>query len=224
MPKLLSIQVAFPQTLPGEDAAGPWVRPWTTGFFKRPVSHPVWLGRTNLAGDGQADLDNHGGPDKAVNVYPSEHYPFWRDRLRLPELSHGAFGENFTLLGLVEGDVCIGDVYRLGEALMQVSQPRQPCWKLARRWRIKDLASQVQQLGYTGWYFRVITEGEVAAGMSLSLVDRPHADWTVAAANDIMHHRRHDLQAAARLAAYPFLSASWRDHLSRRAAGLSQPE
>lgn len=148
-------------------------RPWTTGFFKEPVSSAVRLGLINLEGDGQADLVHHGGTDKAVLAYSAEHYPGWRQSMNNPSLPFGAFGENFTITGLTEADVCIGDIWQVGdEAVLEVSQPRQPCWKLARRWRIKSLALDVQQTGRTGWYFRVLTEGIVAAGMRLVLLFR----------------------------------------------------
>jgi MOSC domain-containing protein YiiM len=214
--QLLSLQVGEPRTLQPADATGPWSREWTTGFYKEPVAGPVWLGATKLVGDGQADLGNHGGPDKAVNAYPSEHYPIWSAELGFELSPFGAFGENFSLQGLSESGVSIGDVYAVGEAIVQVSQPRQPCWKLARRWRIKDLAARVQQTGRTGWYFRVLQEGHVAAGNELQLQARPHPEWTVALANDVMHHRRDDHAAAEALAACPALSASWRDSLLQR--------
>lgn len=216
--KLLSIQVGLPRTLGQPDATDSMERVWTTGFFKEPVVGAVWLGKTNLAGDGQADLKNHGGLDKAVNAYPVEHYPYWASELGIAELPSAAFGENFTTSGLLEPTICIGDVLEIGQALIQVSQPRQPCWKLARRWRIRDLARQMQQSGRTGWYFRVLREGEVTANLPFTLVERPYPEWTIAMANDIMHRRITDLDAAGQLAACPALSTSWQATLSRRAA------
>lgn len=193
-------------------------RPWTTGFFKEPVAGAVRLGRTNLEGDGQADTVHHGGPDKAVLAYSAEHYAGWRQTMGKPSLPFGAFGENFTVTGLTEADVCIGDTWQVGdEAVVQVSQPRQPCWKLARRWRIKTLALDVQQTGRTGWYFRVLTEGSVAAGMRLVLQERPHQDWTVERANRVMHTEKSDIATALELAAIPLLSENWRTTLTRRA-------
>lgn len=172
-PVLASIQVSLPRSFGQEGAADPMDRPWTTGFFKEPVSSAVRLGLINLEGDGQADLVHHGGTDKAVLAYSAEHYPGWRQSMNNPSLPFGAFGENFTITGLTEADVCIGDIWQVGdEAVLEVSQPRQPCWKLARRWRIKSLALDVQQTGRTGWYFRVLTEGIVAAGMRLVLLFR----------------------------------------------------
>ncbi len=213
--QLLSIQVGQPKLIGRPDATDPFDKEWTTGFFKEVVSGPVAVGRTNLAGDGQADLRVHGGPDKAINAYPQDHWAFWQHELALT-LPPGAFGENFTTKGMVETGVCIGDVFQIGTAVVQISQPRQPCWKLARRWRIKDLAVRVEQTGRTGWYFRVLVEGQVEAGQELQLTDRPHPQWTVHEANQIMHHRKTDWKAATALAACPALSASWQESLARR--------
>ncbi|WP_206028726.1 MOSC domain-containing protein [Thalassoroseus pseudoceratinae] len=217
-PLLASIQVGMPREYGEEGAADPMDRTWTTGFFKEPVSGSVWLGRTNLDGDGQADLVHHGGPDKAVLAYSAEHYSGWRESLAKPRLPFGAFGENMTMESLSEADVCIGDTWRIGDTvLVQVSQPRQPCWKLARRWRIKTLALKVQQTGRTGWYFRVLTEGHIAAGKSVSLQERPYPEWTVERANQVMHIEKTDIDAALELAAIPLLSQNWQTTLIRRA-------
>ncbi len=204
-----SIQVGLPQVLGRE-------KQWTTGFLKRSVSEPVWLGMINLAGDGQADLVHHGGAHKAVCAYPAAHYPYWRRTLELPNLAAGDFGENFTIDELTEESVCIGDVWAIGAATIEVSQPRQPCWKLAKRWGIKDLALQVQQTGRTGWYFRVLVEGFVQAGMALSLAQRPNPQWTVAIANRLMHHDPANLADAAQLADVVALSPSWKTTLRNR--------
>lgn len=218
VPVLTAMQVTLPRHFGQEGSADPMDRPWTTGFFKEPVTGAVWLGATNLQGDGQADLVHHGGPDKAVLAYSAEHYAGWRQWMNKPSLPFGAFGENFTVGGLTESDVCIGDTWQVGdEAVVQVSQPRQPCWKLARRWRIKTLALQVQQSGRTGWYFRVLTEGLVAAGMPMVLMDRPHPEWTVERANWVMHADKTDIAAAWKLAEIPLLSENWRTTLTRRA-------
>ena len=132
-PSVISIQVGLPKALGTKDAPNPMDRPWKTGFFKNPIEGKIWLGSTNLVGDGQADLENHGGVDKAVLAYAIEHYPIWRESLQLPELAYGAFGENLAIAEQNESSVCIGDIYDLGDAQLQVSQPRQPCWKLSRR-------------------------------------------------------------------------------------------
>ncbi|GAA5510169.1 MOSC domain-containing protein [Novipirellula caenicola] len=209
MPTIVSINVGQPQTIGTE-------KPWVSGFLKNPVNQPVRLRSTNLDGDGQADLEHHGGVHKAVCVYPADHYPDWRTTLQIPEFAWGSFGENFTIAGLTEPDVCIGDVWSIGQAKVEVSQPRQPCWKLARRWNIKTLALQVQQSGRTGWYFRVLDEGMVQSGMEITLLERREPQWTIAEANRIMHHDKHDRDAAAKLAAVPTLSPSWKATLRNR--------
>jgi len=216
--ELLSIQVGTPSTVGHKDAVDPMDQRWTTGFFKTSVKDPIWVGCTNLEGDGQADLKNHGGPEKAINAYPHEHYSYWEETLGLQTLSHGAFGENFTLTGALEDDVCIGDTFEIGNACIQVSQPRQPCWKLARRWRIKDLAFRVQETGRTGWYFRVLKEGMVKPGTQLTLIERPYPQWTVSAANDVMHHHMSDMESVRSLMECRLLSTRWKETLATRLA------
>lgn len=214
---IIALQVGKPQTIGNNDSADSIDQAWTTGFFKEPSNKSIWLGKLNLDGDGQADLQNHGGLEKAVNVYPIEHYSYWIQHVALIDPRPGAFGENFTTEGLLEHEVCIGDVFQVGKALVQVSQPRQPCWKLARRWRVKDLALRVQETGRTGWYFRVLQEGHVQAGDKLILVERHHPNWTVSSANEVMHCRTNDRQAAQDLSNCIYLSSRWREKLTQRA-------
>ena len=214
LPNVESIQVGRPQQFSTE---GDSSKPWTSAIIKESVSGAVWLGMTTLDGDEQSDLIHHGGPDKAVLAYSAEHYPGWRRSMDNPLLPFGAFGENFTVAGLTETDVCIGDMWQVGnEAVVQVSQPRQPCWKLSRRWGINDLAVQVQRTGRTGWYLRVLQEGEVEAGSPITLAERPHPEWTIDAANELMHRDKRNVAAAEILGCLPELSASWRTTLARR--------
>lgn len=214
--KLLSIQVGTPKTFGVADAKDLNDRLWTTGFFKTPISGSIQVSESNLEGDGQADLKNHGGVDKAVCCYPKDHWPQWENDLDM-RLPNGAFGENFTTLGADENDVCIGDIFECGTALFQISQPRQPCWKLARRWKIKDLAAKVERTGRTGWYFRVVRAGRVEPGSELVLTERLFPEITVAYANEVMHKSKNDWAAAHRLASCPLLSESWKRTLSARA-------
>jgi MOSC domain-containing protein YiiM len=188
-------------------------RPWTSGFVKQPVAGPVFVGRLNLEGDGQADLENHGGLDKAVLGYAADHYPLWRTELGWDVLPWGAFGENLTLGGLTEADVCLGDVWQTGDVLLQVSQPRQPCWKLARRWRRKDLPKRVIQTGRSGWYFRVLREGTIQAGVTMQLVQRMHTGWSVARASGVLYDKRADPEHVAALRTIPELAAGWKSSL-----------
>lgn len=135
-----------------------------TGIFKEPVSGPIALSRLNLAGDEQADLSVHGGPDKAVYAYPSEHYPSWREELPDLNLPWGAFGENLTTAGLMENNVCIGDEFQIGTAVLRVSQPRLPCYKLAIRLGRPDVIKRFMKSGRSGIYFSVVEEGVLQTG------------------------------------------------------------
>lgn len=137
-------------------------KPLETGIYKVPVKDSVHLSVNGLQGDGQADLVNHGGPDKAICVYPLEHYAYWEEQLG-KKLEYAAFGENITTTGLLETEVCIGDIYEIGTALLQVSQPRYPCFKLSQKHGPSDMPVKVLTSGYSGFYLRVLREGEIAA-------------------------------------------------------------
>jgi len=214
--RLAGLQVGLPREH-GREGAREWAeRAWTTAFFKEPVDAPVWLGRLHLEGDGVADRRFHGGADKAALAYSAAHYPAWRTELGI-EMPFGAFGENFTVEGQDEAAVCLGDVYAVGGARVQVSQPRIPCWKIARRWGIKDLSARVQKTGRTGWYFRVLEEGRVAPGDAVELIERPHPEWTVAGANEAMFVVR-TRDSVLALAGCPALAPSLADVLRQRAA------
>lgn len=213
MPELLAIHVGRPQAR-GADSISE--KPWTSGIHKQTVAGRVWLRALNLDGDGQADLKNHGGPDRAALAYSADHYPVWHKDLHRPDLPYGAFGENFTISGIDETTVCIGDIYAIGEARVQVTQPRQPCWKLARRWQIKDLAAQVEARAWGGWYLRVLQEGEVGAGAQVELLQRPHPDYSVQRVFRLRKAGERGPEAAF-LAQLPALSADWRDYFGRLA-------
>lgn len=167
-------------------------RPYTragslSGIAKHPVPGAIAVGPRGLIGDEQGDLRVHGGPDKAVHCYPWQHYAQWQRELpettagELLRQGPGAFGENFSLEpGLDESTVCIGDRWAIGDALFEVSQGRQPCWKLNDRFGVPDMAQRMQQSGLAGWYLRVLKPGLVQAGDTIHRVARPHAEWPVA--------------------------------------------
>jgi MOSC domain-containing protein YiiM len=163
--KLISVNVSPPKTIQykGESV--------TTGIFKEPVQGRAMLRRLNLDGDGQADLTVHGGEDKAVYVYPVEHYDYWREKLRRNDLSFGQFGENFTVAGMLENQIHIGDIFRIGGAMVQVTQPRVPCYKLAIKMQMPQFPKLFMAAGRTGFYLRVLEEGEVGAGDVIERID-----------------------------------------------------
>jgi len=219
--RLVSLQVGQPQTIPETGSSEWWDKSWTSAFYKAPVSGDVWLGYEGLDGDGQADRRYHGGVDKAVCTYSEEHYPYWRETLHLADFPYGAFGENFTVTGLTETEVFLGDVYSVGEALVEISQPRQPCWKPARHWRIKDLTAQIEHTGKTGFYFRVMRHGNVRAGQEFILVSRHWPQWSIARCNEVMYDLREDADAALSLSDCPALAGSWKDALFARYRSLA---
>jgi MOSC domain-containing protein YiiM len=187
-------------------------RPYPTAIAKHPCAGPVAIGPLGLAGDEQADLAHHGGPDQALHAHFARHLATW-GALRGRPLLPGDIGENLTLTGDPEPDegrFCIGDIIAAGTARLQVSQPRVPCYKQADRLGIADALALAKAAGRTGFYLRVLQPGQVAAGDALVLVDRPHPDVTVALVNRVLHLDRADAAGRARVAACPELGARLR--------------
>ena len=218
---LVSLQIGRPAVHTSEIADGKEAE-WTSSFWKAPVTSRVFLGRTDLDGNAQSDLKNHGGPDKAVCCYSAEHYSEWRTLLHLSEaeFAYGAFGENFTLTGFTEDAVCIGDIYLVGTAKVQISQPRMPCWKVARRWERPEMPQEMQANGRTGFYLRVLTEGEVGAGDLLTLQERPLPEWTIARVNSALYVDKNNAEMNQYLSRLPYLAEAWRRSFRRRAGLL----
>jgi len=162
--RVISVNVGLPKDIAIGDSLV------STGIFKEPVTGVVRLRSLNLDGDRQADLTVHGGPDKAVYVYPSEHYPFWQKELGLSHLEWGAFGENLSVEGLFEDSIAIGDCLGIGSAVLQVTQPRLPCFKLAAKFERDDIIKMFLNSRRTGLYVRVLEEGALQAGDSISLL------------------------------------------------------
>jgi MOSC domain-containing protein YiiM len=215
---LQSVQVGTPRHYGTRDATNPMERPWKTSFFRTPSTEPRWLYITHLEGNEQADKKNHGSLHQAVLLYAAEHYPAWCTELERQEIGPGGFGENFTVEGLSEATACAGDIYAIGEARIQVTGPRYPCWKIERRWKIEGLTARVSATGRTGWYCSVLYEGMIEPGMPVMLVERPYPRWTMALINDFGHRRNHDV-ALARELACPLLHEWWQKMVIRGAMG-----
>lgn len=212
-PRIISVQVGKLKYFESKTPPAHEKRQCLTGFYKEPVAGKIWVGNCNLSGDSQADLENHGGADKAALAYSADHYPVWLKELSLPDLPYGGFGENLTIVGMTEKTVCIGDTYAIGDVLLQVSQPRRPCWKISRRWQRDDLADRVDKTGRIGWYFRVLKEGFIETGLPVALLERPYPQWTVERSYEVMKNRRTDTPTARKLAACHLLSVNWRTKL-----------
>ncbi|MFY0215737.1 MOSC domain-containing protein [Bacillus cereus] len=189
-----------------------------TGINKKQVKEPVYLSFVKFNGDGQADLIHHGGVDKAVCVYTGDHYPYWEKELN-QDLVYGAFGENITVSGMSEEDVCIGDTFELGQAIVQVTQPRQPCFKLAKKYNIPKLPLYFQETGYTGFYFRVLKEGWVSSVDTLKRLQSDPKGVSVAFANRIMHKEKQNIEGVKRILEVNALSNSWRKSFEKRISG-----
>ena len=181
---------------------------------KLPVAHRVAVGAMGLAGDEQADRTVHGGIDKAIHHYPADHYDWWRGHLGdVPLLdASGAFGENISTTGLDETNVFLGDRFRLGTALVEVTQARQPCWKLDHRFQAKGVMAEVVKTRRTGWYYRVLEPGQVKVGDALDLVERPYPEWPLASLFALLiggeaKDRPADLRA---LRDVPILAETWK--------------
>jgi MOSC domain-containing protein YiiM len=192
----------------------------SSGIYKDPVDGRLALTADGFTGDEQADLTVHGGPDKAVCCYPSEHFASWRETIH-PDIADGAFGENLTLSGLTEHDAFIGDTYALGDdgAVVQVSQPRGPCYKVGVRWSSKTLVRLMGEDLKAGFYFRVLEPGTVGPGDTLTLLDRT-SDVSVAEVLRVTYRDRDDVDGLLDAKAVPELAAQWKralDHLLSRA-------
>ena len=187
---------------------------------KQPVNAPVLATANGLEGDEQGDRRHHGGPDKALHAYPLAHYAAWAEALpeAKPLFRPGAFGENLVVDGVTERACCLGDRFQIGEAVVELSQSRQPCWRLNLRFNLPDMARRVQASGLTGWYFRVLEPGLVAAGDRARLLARPHADWPLARVATLLYRTPLESEALADFLALPGLPASWRRMTERRLA------
>lgn len=208
--KLLAVNVGRPRPVPYRGGVV------STGIYKEPVAGPVWVRWLNLDGDGQADLKVHGGEHKAVYAYPFEHYAFWSRELRRNDLGYGQFGENLTVEGLLEEQVHIGDVYRIGAALLQVSQPRSPCFKLGVRMGDAAFVARFAAAIYTGFYLRVLEEGRVQAGDAIARVEQAKDSISVRDAFRLRHGSggtRAEYEHAAQIGA---LTPSWRAAFEKR--------
>jgi MOSC domain-containing protein YiiM len=196
-----------------------WAGRPPSAIGKRPADGPRRVTFTGIEGDEQADLAVHGGPEKAIHHYPAESYPFWHEEYGSDalHLAPGSFGENVSTEGWTEDDLCIGDELSMGTARVQVCQGRQPCWKLVAHTGLETLAYRFRATARTGWYYRVIEEGQVAAGDRLALLDRPHDGWTVRRVTRALFDPRLDPGEARALARLAALADGWRKAFAERA-------
>src|SRR5262249_8386102 len=209
--KVISVNAGLPRTVQWKGEAV------STGIFKAPVSGRIPLRILNFDGDRQADLSVHGGPDKAVYVYPAEHYAYWQRELPGMTLPWGMFGENLTTEGLQDDDTLqIGDRFRIGSAEVVVSQPGLPCFKLGLKFGRDDIVKRFLASGRTGFYFKVVAEGEVAAGDPVVLVERAKDSMAVSEITRLYARDRDDLEGLRRIVGVAALPDDWRDYFKEQ--------
>jgi MOSC domain-containing protein YiiM len=207
--KVVSVNVGLPRKVTWQG------KTYRTGIFKDPVEGAVPIHFDNLEGDGQAELSVHGGTDKAVYAYPSEHYRYWRDRFPELDMPWGMFGENLTTNGKTEESVHIGDRYRIGSAQVVVSQPRMPCSKLGMRFQNKAIIKDFLASKKSGWYYSVAKEGSVSAGDEIQLIDRASDSISVREILEL-HERRHaERDILESIVQIEGLSEAWRRRFLR---------
>ncbi len=213
--EVISVNVSLPriETIDGKEVL--------TSIFKQPVDGPVMLRSLDFDGDAQGDLDAHGGPDRAAYAYPWEHYAHWSRELGLPVWEPGQFGENLTIAGLSEDEVRIGDEFAIGEAVVVVSQPRTPCFKLAHKMGLPEFPKQFLASGRIGFYLRVAREGVIKAGDPVERVATDPAAFTVRGLSYLRYFDRGNVEGFRRAAEIPALSEGWRQAFAEMAQSAS---
>jgi MOSC domain-containing protein YiiM len=213
--KLISVNVGVPRVaMSNGDAV-------STGIFKEPVAGRVMLRTLNLDGDRQADLSVHGGPSKAVYVYPSEHYDYWKHELPEMKLPWGMFGENFTTEGLFESELNIGDKLRVGSAVVMVTEPRMPCYKLGIKFGRSDIVKKFLASERTGFYFAVLQEGEVGVDDSFELIEKSQGSVRVIDITRLYTREKHNVGLLRRAIEVEALPESWRSYFQHRLEKLN---
>ena len=208
--KVISVNVGRPQIVVSNG------NPVSTAIFKRPVEGRVAVRTLNLDGDRQADLSVHGGPSKAVYAYPSEHYEYWKQELPEIELPWGKFGENLTTAGLMESELNIGDKFQAGTAVIMVTEPRMPCYKLGIRFGRSDIIKRFLASGRTGFYFAVLQEGDVAAGDRIELIEQDRHAFKLSDITRLYVHDKHNYDLLHRAMQLDALPQSWKDYFQRK--------
>ncbi len=207
---VVSVNVGLPRLVLPKGAAVP------TGIFKAPVAGRVMVRTLNLDGDRQADLSVHGGATKAVYVYPAEHYLYWRGELPGSDLSWGMFGENFTTAGLAESHLAIGDKLRIGSAVVMVTEPRMPCYKLGIRFGRPDIVRRFLASERTGFYLAVLQEGEVGAGDAIEVIEKSRDAVTIRDITKLYTHDKANVGLLRRAIEAHALPESWREYFRDR--------
>ena len=211
--KLISVNVSLSREVTYQRYA------LSTGIFKKPVDHRMMVREENIDGDQQADCTAHGGIDKAVYAYPMEHYLYWKKELESGDFPYGQFGENLTVAGMPEDRVHIGDVFSIGSVELEVSQPREPCYKLAMKMGLPEFSRMFLASGRVGYYLRVRREGEIGAGDPIERIKTDPARISITDLWRLRYFDKDNLELTQRTVDLPALSPSWRKPLTKRLGG-----
>ncbi len=214
--KIISVQIGSVKTTGDENSNDFLKKQYTTASIKDPVNKKVKVTKLSIVGDSVADTIHHGGVDKAVFANSINNYTSWKEFLGKDELPYGALGENLTFDTLDESNVCIGDIHKIGSVTMQVSQPRQPCWKISRRWEHNNFMKEIYNSGKTGWYYRVIEEGSFEAGDDVELISRLENRLTIFEANETMRDIASHPKRAKYLLNLNILASAWFKSLNKK--------
>lgn len=204
--EIVSLRAGKIVTIEGENKV------FETAYFKKSTDLKLWLGKTGLDGDFQADKKYHGGSEKALLAYAASSYKMWKDKYGF-NFENGSFGENITVDGLDEDSVCLGDIYKIGDVLIEVSQPRQPCWKINAALNDKEMLKNTLNEGRTGWYYRVLNEGYLQSDMTIELHKRINPDWSIKKANDVMKNKKSNPELVEQILKIAELSYEWKRDL-----------
>ena len=214
--KVQSMFIGKPKQLGDVNATDKMQQAWVSAINRDRVNSG-YVDTLGFNGDEVADKKHHGGVDKAVFCYPYAHYELWRNELNI-DIDAGGFGENLCVTDMDESTVCLGDVYEIGSARLQVTQPRKPCWKPARKYGELELSRITEENGRTGWYFKVLVPGDIQTGDEVRLVERMHDAWSIARCNDVMH-RSDDMNEVREMSEIHELAYTWKESLQKKLEG-----
>ena len=192
---------------------------WQTASFKEPTQEPVFVSFMGMDGDEVADTLHHGGVDKAVFANSYENYPLWEKFLHVSPLPMGALAENLTLSGVHERTVCLGDIHHIGSVILRVSQPRKPCWKIAKRWNAKHFTEEIYTSGLSGWYYQVLQEGLVCKNDTIFLKEKGKGGISILEANHAFKDPQASLQRLKTILSIPLLAPSYLESIEKRVSG-----
>ena len=214
--KVLSVQIGKVATTGNKNSKDFLTKEYTTASIKNPIKEKVKVTKLSIIGDSVADTVHHGGVHKAVFANSINNYNHWKDFLNKDELPFGALGENLTLDNIDESIVCIGDIHKIGTVTMQVSQPRQPCWKISRRWEHNDFMKEIYDSGKTGWYYRILEEGSFRVNDKVELISQLETKITILEANKTLRDLSSNIQTADKLLNIDCLAPAWLKSLNQK--------